>query len=214
MLTVGFGRRIASYKRFGLLAAEPARALALLAGDHPLQLVLAGKAHPKDDLAKASVQRLFELKGMPAVAGRVVYLEDYDLGLASTVVAGCDVWVNLPRPPLEASGTSGMKAALNGALNLSVLDGWWAEAYDGANGWAIDGDVDTDEQAQDRRHASALFDLLERHVVPLFHDRDDTGVPRGWVTMMRRSLQTIGPFVAAGRMVSDYADRIYAPRRQ
>ncbi len=143
-----------------------------------------------------------------------MYLEDYDLGVASTVVAGCDVWVNLPRPPLEASGTSGMKAALNGVLNLSVLDGWWAEAYDGANGWAIDGDVDADEQAQDRRHASALFDLLERHVVPLFHDRDDVGVPRGWVSMMRRSLQTIGPFVAAGRMVSDYADRIYAPRRQ
>ena len=156
VLTIGFARGIASYKRIHLLGADPGRALALLAGDRPVQLLLAGKAHPQDDEAKRTVQDLFQLKGAPEVGGRVVFLEDYDLALAGQLVAGCDLWVNLPRPPLEASGTSGMKAALCGALNLSVLDGWWAELFDGANGWAIDGDVDWDHDAQDRRHAQAL----------------------------------------------------------
>jgi glycogen phosphorylase len=210
VLTIGFARRLAAYKRFHLLAAEPERAVSLLHGDRPVQLLLAGKAHPQDEDAKQGLQLLFRLKGAPDVAGRVAFLEDYDLELAQALVSGCDVWVNLPRSPLEASGTSGMKAAINGALNLSVLDGWWPEAYDGTNGWAIDGAVDEDTAAQDQRDGRALYDLLEHEIVPLFHDRDEAGIPRGWVAMIKRSLRTIGPLVCGGRMLRDYRDRIYS----
>lgn len=143
------------------------------------------------------------------MADRVAFLEDYDLSFAAELVAGCDVWVNLPRPPLEASGTSGMKACLNGVLNLSVLDGWWAEAYDGANGWAIYGSDEADPDAQDQRHADALFDLLEQAVVPLFHERDTDHLPRRWLAMVKANLRTNAPRFSAARMVSDYADRIY-----
>jgi len=210
-LTVGFARRIATYKRLHLLTVDPARALALLEEPRPLQLLFAGKAHPNDDAAKRIVADLFRLKGAPAVAGRVAFLEDYDLSLAGWLVGGSDLWVNLPRPPNEASGTSGMKAALNGGLNLSVLDGWWAEAYDGTNGWAIDGEVDPDEAAQDARHAAALYDLLEHEVLPLFYDRDEHGIPRGWVERMRASLRTLGPRFVATRMVGDYVRTVYRP---
>ena len=211
-LTVGFARRLATYKRLYLLALRPDRALALLGGERPLQFVFAGKAHPLDDGAKAIVRDLFQLKRAPEVADRVAFLEDYDLSFAGPLVAGCDVWVNVPRPPEEASGTSGMKAAVNGVLNLSVLDGWWAEAYDGANGWAIDGDLDPDVGAQDQRHADALFDRLEGDVVPLFHARDASGLPRGWLAMVRRCLRTNGPRFSATRMVREYAERVYSPR--
>ena len=140
VLTVGFARRVAAYKRLDLLIRDPARALALLHGPRRLQLVISGKAHPSDDGAKRLVQRIFELKDVAGATGYVAFLEDYDLEIARQLVAGCDVWLNLPRPPLEASGTSGMKVALNGGLNLSVLDGWWPEAYDGSNGWALPAD--------------------------------------------------------------------------
>ncbi|HTN81125.1 MAG TPA: alpha-glucan family phosphorylase [Acidimicrobiales bacterium] len=209
-LTIGFARRLATYKRLYLLSLRPDRALGLLGGDRPVQFVFAGKAHPLDDGAKAIVRDLFQLKRAPEVADRVAFLEDYDLSVAGHLVAGCDVWVNVPRPPEEASGTSGMKAALNGVLNLSVLDGWWAEAYDGTNGWAIDGDIAPDVDAQDQRHADALFDLLEHAVVPLFHDRDPAGIPRGWLAMVRANLRTNGPRFAATRMLREYADRVYA----
>jgi starch phosphorylase len=208
-LTVGFARRLATYKRLYLLSLRPERALALLSGDRPLQFVFAGKAHPLDEGAKLIVRDLFRLKGSPAVAGSVAFLEDYDLRFAPELVAGCDVWVNVLRPPEEASGTSGMKAAVNGGLNLSVLDGWWAEAYDGTNGWAIDGEVDPDAEAQDQRHADALLDTLEHEVVPLFHDRDGTGLPTRWLAMVRASLKTNGPQFSATRMVREYATRIY-----
>jgi starch phosphorylase len=210
-LTIGFARRLASYKRLYLLSLRPERALGLLGGDRPVQFVFAGKAHPLDDEAKGIVRDLFQLKAQPEVAGRVAFLEDYDLTFAAELVAGCDVWVNLPRPPEEASGTSGMKAALNGGLNLSVLDGWWAEAFDGTNGWAIDGDVDADTAAQDQRNADALFDILESDVVPLFHERDADGIPRGWLAMVRASLRTNGPRFSATRMLEEYATRIYPP---
>lgn len=210
-LTIGFARRLAAYKRLHLLTLDPGRALELITGDHPLQFIFAGKAHPLDENAKQILQRTFELKGAPAVAGSVAFLEDYDLSFAATLVAGCDVWINVPRPPEEASGTSGMKAALNGALNLSVLDGWWAEAYDGSNGWAVDGGVDPDHDAQDARHSAAVYDLLEREVVPLFHDRGDDGVPHGWLDRIRNSLKTNGPRFSASRMVNEYANRIYPP---
>jgi len=208
-LTIGFARRLAAYKRLHLLTLDPARAVGLLTGDDPVQFAFAGKAHPKDEGAKGILARTFELKGEPVVAARVAFLEDYDLSFAGELVAGCDVWVNVPRPPEEASGTSGMKAAINGALNLSVLDGWWAEAYDGTNGWAIDGATDPDHEAQDQRHAAALYDLLERHVVPLFNDRDSDGVPHAWLAMVRHSLKTNGPMFSARRMVREYARRIY-----
>jgi starch phosphorylase len=209
VLTIGFARRVASYKRVHLLGLDPDRALRLLTGDRPVQVLIAGKAHPQDDGAKRAVQALFQLKGAPGVAGRVAFLEDYDFDLALELVAGCDLWVNLPRPPLEASGTSGMKAALNGVLNLSVLDGWWAEMYDGTNGWAIEGDVNTEADEQDWAHAHALYDLLEHEVVPAFYDRDERGVPQRWVAMVKRSLQTLGPQVAALRMLRTYVETIY-----
>ena len=208
-LTIGFARRLATYKRLHLLALLPERAIALLGGERPIQFIFAGKAHPADADAKEIVRQLFALKRSPSVAGRAAFLEDYDMATAGQLVAGCDVWVNLPRPPLEASGTSGMKSSLNGGLQLSVLDGWWAEAWDGSNGWAINGDVDGDHQAQDYRDARTLFDLIEHEVLPLFHERDGEGVPQRWVAMMRRSLQTNGPRFCATRMVREYAERIY-----
>jgi starch phosphorylase len=210
-LTIGFARRNATYKRIGLLTHDPDRALALLAGPHPVQFVLAGKAHPSDEQAKRVVQELFRFKDAPHVAERVVYMHEYDLGMAARLVRGCDLWLNLPRPPLEASGTSGMKAVINGGLHLSVLDGWWAEAYDGTNGWALAGEVDPDPEAQDARDAAALFDLLEQEVVPAFYDRDADGLPRAWLARIRTSIRTLAPAFCAQRMLDDYLERIYTP---
>jgi glycogen phosphorylase len=210
-LTLGFARRIATYKRLFLLAADPQRASALLTRAQPVQLLIAGKAHPLDENAKGMLTALFELKDTAGFAGRVAFLENYDLSVALPVVSGCDVWINLPRPPLEASGTSGMKATLNGGLNVSVLDGWWAEAYDGSNGWAIDGDVDDDHQAQDARHGAALYDLLEREVIPLFYERDAQGVPHGWCERVKASLKTNGPSFCAARMLEGYVESVYRP---
>ena len=156
------------------------------------------------------VQDLFRARGAAGVGGRVVFLEDYDLSVAARLVRGCDVWVNLPRPPLEASGTSGMKSAINGGLQLSVLDGWWAEAYDGANGWAISGAEDADHGAQDRRDAAELYRLLEEEVLPAFYDRDGTRIPRSWLARVRASLKTNSPAFSAQRMMRDYLAHVYA----
>jgi starch phosphorylase len=210
-LTIGFARRLATYKRLHLVALLPERALALIGGAQPVQFVFAGKAHPDDIAAKEVVRQVFALKRAPSVAGRAAFLEDYDIPLAGQLVAGCDVWINVPRPPNEASGTSGMKSCLGGGLQLSVLDGWWAEAFDGSNGWAINGDVDENMQQQDQRDARAMFDLLEQEVVPMFHERDADGVPQRWVAMMRRSLLTNGPRFSATRMLREYADLVYRP---
>jgi starch phosphorylase len=209
VLTVGFARRVAAYKRIGLLVHDLDRARQLLRGSRPLQIVLAGKAHPADAEAKHLLQQVFSMKLSSDGGDRAVFLEDYDMGMAAHLVAGCDVWLNVPRPPLEASGTSGMKAGLNGGLNLSVLDGWWAEAYDGTNGWAIEGDAGLDPEAQDDIDGKALYDLIEREVVPLFYDRDEAGIPRGWVQRVKASLKTIGPRFCATRMLGEYVDRIY-----
>ncbi|HTS81771.1 MAG TPA: alpha-glucan family phosphorylase [Myxococcaceae bacterium] len=209
VLTLGFARRVASYKRLDLLICDPPRALALLHGPRRLQLVISGKAHPSDDGAKRLVQRIFELKDAAGATGSVAFLEDYDLRTAEQLVAGCDVWLNLPRPPNEASGTSGMKAALNGGLNLSVLDGWWPEAYDRFNGWAIPDDDAQDEEARDVRDASTLYDLLEREVVPTFHERDAAGIPVGWVRRMKDSLRIAGARFTTARMMSEYVQRVY-----
>jgi len=211
VLTIGFARRNATYKRLRLLTHDPDRALALLAGERRVQFVLAGKAHPSDDEAKAVVQELYRFKDAPHVAQHVVYLHDYDLAMAARLVRGCDLWLNLPRPPLEASGTSGMKAVINGGINLSVLDGWWAEAYDGTNGWALPGEVHHDAGTQDAHDAGTFYRLLEQDVIPAFYRRDKQGLPHSWLNRIRASMRTLAPAFSAGRMLDDYIQRIYAP---
>jgi glycogen phosphorylase len=209
-LTLGFARRVATYKRLELLFADVDRLVALLGKPDTVQLVVAGKAHPKDAEAKASLARLFREAWPPDVGARLVFVEDYDVAIARRLVSGCDVWVNMPRPPMEASGTSGMKAAMNGGINLSVLDGWWVEAYDGSNGWAIDSDPSLAPAEQDERDAMALFDLIEHEVLPEFDDRDDEGVPRRWIARVKRSMRTIAPRFCAGRMMHEYVERVYS----
>jgi starch phosphorylase len=208
-LTLGFARRVATYKRLDLLTRDPDWTLALLGGDLPVQVVLAGKAHPRDEEAKRSLQRLFGLKYARIIAERVVFLDDYDLASAAWLVRGCDVWLNLPRPPLEASGTSGMKSAVNGGLQLSVLDGWWAEGYDGHNGWALPGDVDADPRAQDERDIATLHRLIAEEVVPTFYEHDQQGIPKNWLARIKASLRSIGPRFSAARMLAEYIDGPY-----
>lgn len=217
-LTIGFARRVATYKRLDLLMRDPDWTLALLDGDHPVQVVLAGKAHPRDEDAKRALQSLFGMKAARVIGERVVFLDDYDLATAARLVRGCDVWLNVPRPPLEASGTSGMKSVFNGGLQLSVLDGWWAEAHvaagaegagSAANGWAIPGEIDSDHHAQDERHAAALHHLLEHEVVPAFYERDPSGLPVRWLQMVRASLRTLGPMFSATRMLDGYVSGPY-----
>ena len=208
-LTIGFARRVATYKRLHLLTRQLDRGLKLLANrSRPIQLVVAGKAHPADDEAKQTLRALMDTRHAPHVGSRIVYLEDYDLHLASTIVAGVDLWLNFPRPPLEASGTSGMKVVLNGGLNLSVLDGWWEEAWDGENGWAI-ASVPGDPQVQDDQDAARAFDLLEQEIVPAFYDVDDCGVPQRWLARVRASLQGLAPRFSAERMLRDYLTGLY-----
>ncbi len=209
ILTFGFARRVATYKRLELLTRDPEWTATLLGGDRPVQVVLAGKAHPRDDDAKRVLQRLFGMKRAKIVGSRVVFLDDYDLATAAWLVRGCDVWLNVPRPPLEASGTSGMKSVINGGLQLSVLDGWWAEGFDGKNGWAIAGGVDDDHQAQDERDVDALHKAVDEEVVPAFYDRDDQDLPTAWLARVRESLKTLGPRFSATRMLSEYLSGPY-----
>jgi starch phosphorylase len=208
-LTIGFARRVATYKRLYLLVADLERVSKLLQGPPDVQVIIAGKAHPDDEDAKRTLQGLFRERWGNRSGVRVTFLEDYDLALAARLVAGCDLWVNLPRPPLEASGTSGMKSSLNGGLNLSVLDGWWAEAFDGSNGWAISGDVAESPEEQDQRDSEAVYSLLEQEVLPLFYERDGGGIPRGWLARVKSSLATIGPAFCATRMMDDYVAHSY-----
>jgi starch phosphorylase len=208
-LTIGFARRVATYKRLDLLTRDPDWTLELLGGERPVQVVLAGKAHPRDEDAKRVLKRLFGMKGAEIIGKRVVFLDDYDLATAAWLVRGCDVWLNVPRPPLEASGTSGMKSVINGGLQLSVLDGWWAEGYDGDNGWAIPGEVDDDHQAQDTRDVAELHRLLDEEVVPAFYYRDEHGLPAAWIGRIRASLMTLGPRFSATRMLSEYLSGPY-----
>ena len=209
ILTLGFARRVATYKRLELLTRDPEWTATLLGGDRPVQVVMAGKAHPRDEDAKRVLQRLFELKQAKIVGSRVVFLDDYDLATAAWLVRGCDVWLNVPRPPLEASGTSGMKSVINGGLQLSVLDGWWAEGFDGKNGWALAGGIDEDHTAQDERDVDALHRTMDEEVVPAFYDRDEHGLPTAWLTRMRESLKTLGPRFSATRMLSEYLSGPY-----
>ncbi|MGH8969556.1 MAG: alpha-glucan family phosphorylase [Actinomycetes bacterium] len=213
VLTIGFARRVPSYKRLTLMLREPERLKGLLLHpERPVQLVIAGKSHPADDGGKKLIQELVRFADDPAVRHRIVFLPNYDIAMAQSLYPGCDVWLNNPLRPLEACGTSGMKAALNGCLNLSVLDGWWDEMYDGHNGWAIptaDGIEDPDRR--DDLEAGALYDVVENTVAPLFYDRGPEGVPVRWIEMVRHTLKTLGPQVLASRMVRDYVHRLYTP---
>ncbi|MFJ3215450.1 alpha-glucan family phosphorylase [Kitasatospora sp. NPDC086801] len=221
VLTIGFARRVPSYKRLTLMLRDPDRLRALLLHpDRPVQIVVAGKAHPADDGGKRLIQQMVAFADDPAVRHRIVFLPDYDMAMARHLYPGCDVWLNNPLRPLEACGTSGMKAALNGCLNLSVLDGWWDEWYDGQNGWAIPtadetgGVLDPDSSEAERRddiEAAALYDLIEEQVAGRFYDRGADGLPHRWIAMVRHTLVTLGPKVLAGRMVREYVERLYTP---
>ncbi len=213
VLTIGFARRVPSYKRLTLMLNNPAELTALLNDPaQPVQVVVAGKAHPADDGGKALIQQMVQFSDTPEVRRRIVFLPDYDMAMAHTLVQGCDVWLNNPLRPLEACGTSGMKAALNGALNLSVRDGWWDEWYDGGNGWEIpSADGVTDAARRDELEAQALYELLGKSVAPLFYDRDADGIPLGWVERIRHTLRSLGPKVQAERMVREYTTELYVP---
>jgi len=213
VLTIGFARRVPSYKRLTLMLRDPERLKSLLLDpERPVQLVIAGKAHPADDGGKKLIQELVRFTDDPAVRNRIVFLPGYDIAMAETLYPGCDVWLNNPLRPLEACGTSGMKAALNGCLNLSVLDGWWDEMFDGHNGWAIPtADGVTDADHRDELEANALYDLIENTVAPLFYDSNPSGQPSRWIEMVRHTLQTLGPQVLASRMLRDYVHQLYSP---
>ena len=212
VLTIGFARRVPSYKRLTLMLHDRERLTRLLLhADRPIQLVIAGKAHPADDGGKQLVQQIVHFADDPAVRHRIVFLPDYDIGMARYLYAGCDVWLNNPLRPLEACGTSGMKSALNGGLNLSIRDGWWDEMFDGQNGWAIPtADGVEDPERRDAIESAALYDLLENAVAARFYDRAD-GVPRRWTAMVRHTLSTLGPKVLATRMVQEYVEKYYVP---
>jgi glycogen phosphorylase len=213
VLTIGFARRAASYKRLTLMMRDADRLKSLLLHpERPVQIVIAGKAHPADDGGKKLIQDIVKLSEDPEIRHRIVFLPNYDIAMAQPLYPGCDVWLNNPLRPYEACGTSGMKAALNGGLNLSVLDGWWDEWYDGDNGWAIptaDGVEDIDKR--DDLEAEALYDLIETEVAPKFYDHDHEGVPSRWIEMVRHTLKSLGPKVLATRMVRDYVRTLYAP---
>jgi starch phosphorylase len=212
-LTIGFARRVPSYKRLTLVLRDKERLAEILSSpERPVQLVVAGKAHPADEGGKDLIRQFVEFASDPEIRDRVAFLPNYDMAMARYLVAGCDVWLNNPLRPYEACGTSGMKSALNGGLNLSVLDGWWDEMYDGRNGWAIpsadDGTLEPDRR--DEYEAKAIFDLLENEVVPMFYERSDR-LPRRWIGMVKHAIATLGPKVQAGRMVQDYVEALYVP---
>lgn len=217
VLTIGFARRVPSYKRLTLMLHDRDRLRELLLHPtHPIQIVVAGKAHPADDGGKRLVQELVRFSDDPRVRHRIVFLPDYGMGMAQKLYPGCDVWLNNPLRPLEACGTSGMKAALNGCLNLSVRDGWWDEWFEPDFGWAIptaDGSA-TNEERRDELEANALYSLIEDRVAPRFYDRNAEDLPERWIEMVRRTLVTLGPKVLAGRMVREYVERLYAPAAQ
>ncbi len=212
-LTIGFARRFTAYKRPELLFHDPDRLGRILsAARQPVQIVYAGKSHPADDSGKHHLQRIYKRAMDQGFGGRVAFIDDYDLHVAHFLVQGCDLWLNTPRKPMEASGTSGMKAAVNGVPNLSIGDGWWAEGYNGANGWLIDGQCQSADPAEvDAADADALYRLLEDKVVPAFYDRDVNGLPTTWLRIVRESIRTVMPRFSARRMVKQYVESMYGP---
>ncbi|OBH57353.1 glycogen phosphorylase [Mycobacterium mantenii] len=216
VLTIGFARRVPTYKRLTLMLRDPERLERLLLDqERPIQLIVAGKSHPADDGGKALIQQVVRFADRPQVRHRIAFLPDYDMSMARRLYWGCDVWLNNPLRPLEACGTSGMKSALNGGLNLSIRDGWWDEWFDGENGWEIpSADGLADEDRRDDLESSGLYKLLEEAVAPKFYERDEHGVPPRWIEMVRHTVQTLGPKVLASRMVRDYVEQYYTPAAQ
>ncbi|MBI5954946.1 MAG: alpha-glucan family phosphorylase [Chloroflexi bacterium] len=212
-LTIGFARRFATYKRANLVLSDVDRLLDLINRPNmPVQIIFAGKAHPADEPGKQLIQKVYRAVKQAETGGRIIFLEDYDMNLARYLVQGVDVWMNTPRRPLEASGTSGMKAAINGALNFSVLDGWWREAYNGQNGWSIGEDREYESnEVQDAADAEDLYQTLEQKIIPLYYDHDSKEIPHGWIAMMKNTLQTVIPQFSTRRMVKQYVEKFYAP---
>jgi starch phosphorylase len=215
-LTVGFARRFTGYKRAELVFHDAERLARILnARGRPVQIIFAGKAHPADDIGKHNLQRVYRRALDPLFGGRVAFVDDYDLHVAHFLVQGCDVWLNNPRKPMEASGTSGMKAAINGVPHLSIGDGWWAEGFTGTNGWTIDGGPPrASDEETDAADATALYRLLEEEVVPAFYDRDGGDVPHRWISVVKEAIRTVAPSFCARRMVKEYVERMYAPALQ
>ncbi len=212
VLTIGFARRATAYKRTDFLLRDEARLMRILTDkERPVQLVMAAKAHPADTAGKEMVKRMANFAMRPEVCDRVVFLEDYDIDLAQHLQPGVDLWVNTPRRPNEACGTSGMKILANGGLNLSTLDGWWDEAYDPQVGWALGDDQEHIEPGRDDQEAELLYRLLEEQVIPLFYDRDEKGIPKAWVAMIRASMATLSPRYSSSRMMREYAELCYQP---
>ena len=213
-LTIGFARRFTGYKRPELIFHDPARLQRIVnASRRPVQIIFAGKAHPADETGKHHLQQVYRRAIDPAFGGRIAFVDDYDLHVAHFLVQGCDVWLNNPRKPLEASGTSGMKASANGVPHFSIGDGWWAEGFTGENGWLIDASEQANHEAQDAADAARIYDLLEREIVPTFYDLDN-GVPRRWLSYVRQAIISVAPRFSARRMVKDYVDNMYAPALQ
>ncbi|MFZ0592194.1 MAG: alpha-glucan family phosphorylase, partial [Bryobacteraceae bacterium] len=211
-LTIGFARRFTAYKRPELIFNDAERLAEILnSSRYPVQIVFAGKAHPADDIGKHHLQRVYKRAMDPAFGGRIAFVDDYDLHVAHFFVQGCDVWLNTPRKPLEASGTSGMKASMNGVIHLSVGDGWWQEGFTGANGWLIDGRVSNQNPDADAADAEALYRVIEQEVVPSFYERDANGIPRRWLSMVREAIRTVAPNFGTGRMLKQYVEELYAP---
>jgi starch phosphorylase len=212
-LTIGFARRFATYKRASLVFSDLNRLIEIInRPNRPVQIIFSGKAHPADEPGKMLIQEVYRVVKKAENGGRLVFLEDYDMNLARYLVQGVDVWMNTPRRPNEASGTSGMKAALNGALNFSVLDGWWREAFNGSNGWAIGEDVDPGTEVQDETDAESLYDTLENKIIPLYYtERGGEDIPHKWVVMIKESLRTVTPQFSTRRMLKEYIDRLYMP---
>jgi starch phosphorylase len=213
ILTIGFCRRFATYKRAALVLGDEKRLERLVSDpERPVQFIFSGKAHPKDEPGKQLIRRIFEMCHDPRFLGRVAFIEDYDINVGRHLVQGVDLWLNTPRKPMEASGTSGMKAVFNGALNLSILDGWWAEAYDGSNGFAIGvGAQHARDQEQDRRDVEALYSALENQVIPLYYERDSYGIPSEWVARMKNAIRSLAWRFNADRMLMQYARECYLP---
>jgi len=215
VLTIGFARRVPSYKRLTLMLQDRARFTSmLLDAGRPVQIVIAGKAHPADDGGKRLIQEVVKFADSANVRHRMVFLPDYDMALGRVLCAGADVWLNNPLRPLEACGTSGMKAALNGVLNLSIRDGWWDEWYDGSNGWAIPSADAMPEDRRDELEAAAFYDIVETQMVPRFYDQNESGLPTRWLEMVRHTLSSLGPKVVATRMLRDYVLELYSPAAQ
>jgi starch phosphorylase len=213
VLTIGFARRFATYKRADLLLSDEARLRAMVgAADRPIQLVFAGKAHPADRPGQDLIRRIHQASRSPDLQGRLFFVENYDMGIARRLVQGVDLWLNTPRRPFEASGTSGMKAAMNGVLNCSILDGWWGEAYDASHGWAIGSVTGSDDEAtEDREDADALYRLLDDEIIPAFYERNEQGLPTQWIRRMKQSIGLLTPRFSSARMVQEYAERYYLP---